>query len=190
VTKYWGKTFDCRSLGGFVLMGKSGMSTALTHAPIIDGIRRFAIYAMPHIAISEKGGIGTVYREFIQQASHACGSLSAVLKELESGFIKVETDLDDIEQCSIRQKLLSAIRYGDVPDLIALTKLARRIVNDDLERLLRNVDRAAFNYAIMTGILIHGPMETDWIYPQDSYVVGAHLPGGRIVFELPEQLSG
>ena len=169
-------------------MGKSGIATALSHAPIIDGVRRFVVYAMPHIAISERGEIGTIYREFMQQASHACGSLISILEELEAGFMKLEPDLDDIEQCGVRQKLLSAIRYGDVPDLITFTKLACRIINDDLERLFLNLDVAAFTYAVMIGVLIHGPVEIDWIYPRQSWVVGAHLPGGRIVFEPLAQL--
>jgi hypothetical protein len=31
----------------------------------------------------------------------------------------------------------------------------------------------------MTGIQIHGPLGTHWIYPQDFYVVGSDLSGGK-----------
>jgi hypothetical protein len=31
----------------------------------------------------------------------------------------------------------------------------------------------------MTGIQIHGPLDTHWIYPQDFYVVGSDIPGGK-----------
>lgn len=184
VIKYWGNSFDGRSLAGFVLMGRSGVATAITHTPIVDGIRRFVFYAMAHIAISKDGEIGTVYRDSIQQASHACGSLSTVLSELESGRLNLETDLDDIEQCSVRQKILSAIHYGDKLDLHGLTDLACRIISNDVKRLLSSVDSATFNYAVLTGILIHGPRDTQWIYPQNCYVVGAKsVPGGSAVIE-------
>jgi hypothetical protein len=51
VIKYWGKTFNCCSLAGFVLMGKTGLAAATDHVPIFDGIRRFTFFAMPHIAM-------------------------------------------------------------------------------------------------------------------------------------------
>lgn len=176
VIKYWGKTFDCRSLGGFLLMGKSGIAAATAHAPIVDGVRRFVLFAMPHIAISKQGEIGTVYREGIHQASHSCGSLSTVVKELESGRINLETDLDDMEQCCVRHKILSAINYGDKLDQLSITHLACRIIGDDVERLLGAVDPSTYNYAVLTGILIHGPADTHWIYPQRCSLVGAHPP--------------
>ncbi|MEC4814426.1 MAG: hypothetical protein SAK29_14300 [Scytonema sp. PMC 1069.18] len=38
-----------------------------------------------------------------------------------------------------------------------------------------------FNYAVITGIQIHGPLETQWIYPQNFYVVGSE---GKKVIDL------
>ncbi|MBD1942353.1 hypothetical protein H6F50_08285, partial [Coleofasciculus sp. FACHB-712] len=63
--------------------------------------------------------------------------------------------------------------------LIEITKLASKIISDDVEALLNILDRSVFNYAVMTGIQIHGPLGTHWIYPQDFYVVGADIPGGK-----------
>ena len=176
VKEYWGKPFDLRSLGGFVIAGRTGVSTVLSHAPITDGIGRFVFYAMPHIAISEEGVIGNVYREGIQKVSHACGSLSSVVQELKSGHINFQTDFDDLEQCTVRQKIISAIHYGESVDQLSITKLACQIIGDDLKRILAPVDSSVYNYAVFTGILIHGPNDTNWIYPQDYYVVGANLP--------------
>lgn len=178
VVEHWGRTFGCRSLGGFLLLGRSGIATGVGHAPLAGGRRRFVFYAMPHIAISEQGEIGTVHREGMQEASHACGSLATVQAELESGRIDLRMDFDDIEQCSVRQKLLSALRYGDKPDLMDMTQLACRIIHDDLVRLLGEVvDPAEFDYAWLTGILIHGPHDTHWVWPGRCGVAGAFDPG-------------
>ncbi|BAI92165.1 hypothetical protein L1F28_26920 [Arthrospira platensis NCB002] len=154
VIKYWGKTF-------------------------FDNIRRFTFYAMPHIAISKNGEIGKVYRSGIDKASHACGALEAIVKELESGCLQLMTDMQDIEQSIIRQKNISALKYGDKPNLVEMTQLASKIISEDVEKLLSSVDNSLFNYAVMTGIQIHGPMDTHWIYPQDFYVVSSQLPGGK-----------
>jgi hypothetical protein len=179
VIRYWGKAFNCCSLAGFVMMGKTGLATATDHTPIIDGIRRFTFYAMPHIAISRYGDIGHVYRDGVQKVSHACGALETVVKELASGHLKLEMDMQDIEQTIIRQKILSTLTYGDKPNLIEVTKLASQIISDDVKSLLNTLDRSIFKYAVMTGIQIHGPLGTHWIYPQDFYVVGSDIFDGK-----------
>ncbi len=89
-------------------------------------------------------------------------------------------DLQDIEQTIIRQRILSTLTYGEKPNLIEITKLAAQIISSDVEKLLETLDRSAFKYAVMTGIQIHGPLGTHWIYPQDFYVVGSDLPNGKI----------
>jgi hypothetical protein len=179
VIKYWGKTFNCCSLAGFVMMGRTGLAAATDHTPIIDGIRRFTFYAMPHIAISKNGEIGKVYRGGIQKASHACGALEGIVKELQSGHLQLMTDMQDIEQSIIRQKIISTIKYGDKPDLVEMTKLASKIISQDVDQLLTPLDNSIFHYAVMTGIQIHGPMDTHWIYPQDFYVVLSDKSGGK-----------
>lgn len=165
VIHYWGKTFNCCSLAGFVTMGKTGLAAAMGHTPIEDGVRRFVFYAMPHIAMSRRGEIGKVYREGIRNASHACGALEAIVAELDSGRLHLEMDMQDIEQTIVRQKILSTLTYGEKPDLVAVTKLAAKLIRQDVEKLLATLDRSVFNYAIATGIQVHGPFETNWIYP-------------------------
>jgi hypothetical protein len=187
VIRYWGKTFNCCSLAGFVMMGKTGLAAATDHTPIMDGIRRFTFYAMPHIAISRHGDIGKVYREGVQKVSHACGALETIVEELACGHLKLEMDMQDIEQTIIRQKILSTLTYGDKPDLIETTKLASRIISDDVKNLLNTLDRSVFKYAVMIGIQIHGPLGSHWIYPHDFYVVGSDLPGGMAQIEVFQQ---
>ena len=184
VIKYWGKTFNCCSLAGFVMMGKTGLAAATDHTPIFDGKRRFTFYAMPHIAVSRHGDIGRVYRSGIEKPSHACGALEVIVKELQSGHLNLVTDMQDIEQSIIRQKILSSLQYGDKPDLVEITKLACQIISNDVEKLLDTLDRSIFKYAVMTGIQIHGPMDTHWIYPQNFYVVDSDLPGGKAAIDM------
>ncbi|MGK7872503.1 MAG: hypothetical protein AB4426_04095 [Xenococcaceae cyanobacterium] len=171
IHKHWGLTFNCCNLAGFVMMGKTGLEAAIAHTPIQYGVRRFVFYAMPHIAISQTGKIGEVYREGIKKTSHACGSLCAIVHELHSGYLKVETDMEDIEQSIVRQKILSKLKYGEDADLLKITKLAWKIISKDVEELLsKNIDTNKFEYVLMTGIQIHGPNDTNWIWPGRSYV--------------------
>lgn len=171
VVRYWGKTFNCCSLAGFVTMGRTGLAAAMSHTPIENSKRRFVYYAMPHIAISVDGIIGDVMREGIDQHTIACGALALVTKELRSGKIILQTDNDDIEQSIIRQKILSNLKYGEIPSLVEITKLTGRIIQDDLEKLLQTLDPGIYEFGVFTGVEIHGPDETEWIYPFDSYVV-------------------
>lgn len=190
VTKYWGKTFNCCSLAGFLTMGKTGLAAATDHTPIFEGKRRFTFYAMPHIAISRNGEIGKVYREGQEKASHACGALEVIVEELKSGPINLETDLQDIEQSIIRQRILSNLFYGSKPDLVEMTKLACQIISKDAEKLLNTLDDSVFEYAVMTGIQIHGPMETQWVAPEDFYIVGAELFNGKVhIHKFPKNHS-
>ncbi|GAB1538089.1 low-co2 inducible protein lcib [Scytonema sp. NUACC21] len=181
IIRYWGKTFNCCSLAGFVTMGKTGLAAATDHTPIFEGRRRFTFYAMPHIAISRYGEIGKVYRQGLDKPSHACGALEAIVKEIELGCLSLETDMQDIEQSIVRQKILSTLQYGEKPDLVGITKLACQIISKDIEKLLRTLNSSVFNYAVMTGIQIHGPLETQWVYPQNFYVVG---PEGKKAIDL------
>ncbi len=176
IIRQWGKSFNCSSLAGFVMMGKTAFAAAADHVPLMDNQRRFAYYAMPHIAISKDGEVGQVYRYGVSKVSHACGSLEVIAKELMSGRLKLEMDMQDLEQTIIRQKILSSINYGDKPNLVEITKLASQILAKELPHLLSDVDTSLFKYAVMTGIQIHGPMDTTWIYPQEFYVVDRDLP--------------
>ena len=183
VIQHWGKTFVCRSLAGLLLVGRTGIITGASHAPYDEGRRRFVFFAMPHIAISELGEIGAVYREGLHEVSNACGSVAAVLKELESGRIDLRIDFDDLEQCCVRQKILSALRYGDRPDLIAATHLVSEVIREDGERMLCSLDPGQYDYAFLSGILVHGPEDSDWVHPHSCLLVGNGIPGGRLMLE-------
>ena len=188
VVRYWGKTFNCCSLAGFVTMGKTGLAAATAHTPIQNGLRRFVFCAMPHIAISRNGEVGLIYREGINLPSHACGALETIVAELAAGHLNLETDMQDIEQTIVRQKILSQIRYGDRVDLVDLTKLAAKIIATDVSNLLSQLDTSIFHYAVIHGIQIHGPFESQWVYPTDFFIVGEQF--GEVPFQLDTFTKG
>ena len=186
IIRHWGLTFNWRSLGGFLLLGKTGIKTAISHAPNSNGRRRFVLYAMPHIAISEAGEIGVVVREGIHETSHACGSLEAVIAQLKSGNNNVDLDMEDLEQSCVKQKLVSHLYQGQKPDLMEMTKLACEIIQQDADHLLGEIaDPSEYDYAYMTGILIHGPRDTHWVCPKRSMVVSTMLDRAKkAIFDL------
>lgn len=185
IIRHWGLTFNWRSLGGFLLLGKTGIKTAISHAPTSNGRRRFVLYAMPHIAVSESGEIGVVLREGIHETSHACGSLEAVVAQLKAGNINAELDMEDLEQSCVKQKLISHVSQGQKPDLMEITQLACEIIQQDADRLLGEIaDPAEFDYAYMTGILIHGPRDTHWVCPKRSIVVSTMLGGAKAILDF------
>lgn len=171
--KVWGEVFNFSSLAGSLTLGKTGFAAASCHAPIVDGLERYVFIAMPHIAISKNGDIGVVYREGRTGASHACGALEAIVHEIEGGKLNLQLDMDDIEQSILKTKIIEKLNYGDKPDLIQITKIAHEIITEDLERIIEVAEKDPYDYAILTGIMIHGPNESNYVWPQNFYAVKA-----------------
>ena len=172
VQKVWGEAFNFSSLGGMLFLGKTGFSAAHHHAPIDGGRERYLYFAMAHIAIDEEGGIGACYRPGRPGTSGACGALIAFRQEMLDGDLSLELDLDDIEQSLLKHHLFRKIRYGDLPDLVTLTKIAYGVIVEDFEHIIGlTVDTAVSDYAILSGIQIHGPDKDQYIWPGASYVV-------------------
>ncbi len=129
-------------------------------------------YALPHIAIGPDGEFGLYYRPGRQKASHACGALMAFQHELESGSLQLAPDPDDIEQSVLKRNLLRKIRYGDVPNLLSLTRIAHDVILEELERMIHlTVDPTRSDYGLFTGIQIHVPEGRHFVWPGAAYVV-------------------
>ncbi|MBU1660346.1 MAG: hypothetical protein KKD28_02605 [Chloroflexi bacterium] len=182
ISSIWGPSFNLASLGGMLFLGKTGFSAANHHAPIVNGRERCVYFTLPHIAIAADGTIGHYYRPGREKPSRACGALDKFHKEIVSGNPNLEFDPLDIEQSLLKQRLSQRIEKGDVPlDLVQLTKLTYEVVLDDLEQMLSMTTNPAHcNYAVMTGIQIHGPHE-DFIWPGKLYAV---VEGQRRNMEL------
>ncbi|MBI5502048.1 MAG: hypothetical protein HY907_17530 [Deltaproteobacteria bacterium] len=179
IQRIWGEAFNFSSLAGMLLLGRTGFSAALHHAPTGSEIRRYIFFAMPHIGIGQGGEPGLCRRAGQDQPSGACGALIAFRKELEGGNVRLELDPDDVEQSLLKQRLFPLLRHGDVPDLPHLTRIMHSVIVEDLERgISLAVDPLRAAWAELTGIQIHGPDRQEWIWPAESqaWVQGVREP--------------
>ncbi len=171
VKHIWGEAFDLSSLAGMFFAGKTGLKAAMHHAPVEGGKERYVFYSLPHIAIDSDGAMGICRREGRPEASTACGALRAFQMELETGKLNISMDNSDVEQSLMRMRLAREIPYGRVPDLLELTKTARAAIQTDIEDALRQVvDARKSDYALFSGIQVHGP-DGNYIWPASGYAV-------------------
>ena len=178
VERVWGPAFSFAGLAGMVTAGRTGLSAAIHHAPIVDGRRRFVIYAMAHIAIDAGGTIGRLERPGVPDPSSACGALVAFRDELREGALVVEFDRYDTEQSLLKHRLLPLIEYGNVPDLVDLTKLTVTAMEEDLQEILLSLEdewREAgqvipADAAVFSGVQIHGPDGANFVWPVTSHI--------------------
>ncbi len=168
----WGEAFNFSSLGGMLLLGKTGFRAALGHAPNEDGRERPVFFAMPHLAISEEGGIGRCARPGRKGTSAACGALRALLEEIEGGGPELELDPDDLEYGLLKRRLHRKLGGAEVSGLVELTRVAHEVVREDLETLIsRCVDVERCDFAVFTGIQLHGDGGAECVWPGARYAV-------------------
>jgi hypothetical protein len=171
VEQSWGEAFVFSSLAGMLFLGVTGFKAAEQHAPINQGRERYVFYALPHIAIGPSGEIGLCYRGGRKDPSTACGALAAFQDEVASGSLHTSLDPDDLEYSLIKQRLLPSIGRGEKPGLLDLTHLAYQAVRADLQRLVTmTVDPTRADYALFTGIQVHGP-DQSYVWPGERLVV-------------------
>ena len=161
----WGPPFRMSGMAGMLFLGMAGMRAAQFHAPGQDGRQRFVIYVMPHIGIDDTGRIGYVRRVGQDKTTTACGALMQFQSELAEGRAVTDLDPFDLEMSLLRQRLLRAIPWGEVPDIAELTTIARDAIVDDLVRTAARMRswRDA-DIAVFSGIQIHAP-DGDYVQP-------------------------
>jgi hypothetical protein len=125
VNDTWGGAVNGSSIAGFLALGKTGLSTLLSNAPPGYDRDRYVFIAMPHLAISASGTLGSPE-----------GLLGRFRKELEKGKVELAEDPLDSEYCAAKQKLLQKHNFGPVPSLATLTKTAAVIAEETLEELI------------------------------------------------------
>ncbi|WP_297211104.1 MULTISPECIES: hypothetical protein [Thermodesulfovibrio] len=169
IRKVWGEAFNFASLAGLFTAGKTGMKAFISHAPAIADREHYVFYAFSHVAIDENGIAGVCKRKGLE-SSHACGALCNFHGELLNGKLNLKLDEDDMEMSFLRRRMLREIKFGEVPDLISLTKTNLYVILSDLEQIIKTVvDSKKADYAVFSGIQVHGP-EENYIVPDDSYV--------------------
>ena len=182
VAEAWGESFNMRSLAGMLWIGRTGFGALHSHAPKVDDRERHVFFVMPHIGIGEDGQIGQTVRRGQSEPSAACGALVAFKNELDSGHINVLLDRTDIEQSLLRQRLLMEWDFRSEPTLEMLTRLALSAAVEDLCELVKDgLDPAIHDYAILSGIQIHGPQNESFVWPDRCYAV---IDGNRIELEF------
>jgi hypothetical protein len=168
----WGEAFNFSSLAGMLFLGRTGFLAAKHHSPLIDGRERYVYYNLPHIAIDENGEIGRYCRAGRSEVSGACGALAAFHKEMESGKLNLEYDPDDVEQSLLKHRLFGKIRYGEIPGLVKLTYLTLDVILEDLQKMIeQTIDPRQSDFAVFSGIQIHGPNKKEYIWPGAASVV-------------------
>lgn len=171
VKHIWGEAFNLSSLAGMFFAGKTGLAAAMHHAPNVDGRERYVFYALSHIAIDHEGQLGVCKRTGRKGESTACGALAAFQKEMTGGKLNLSMDNEDVEQSLIRTRLLREIPYGKIPDLLELTKITQMAIKTDLENTIEKVVHTnKSDYAVITGIQIHGP-DANYVWPASCYAV-------------------
>ena len=167
----WGEAFNLSSLAGMFFAGQTGLAAAMHHSPVAGGKERYVFYALPHIAIDAEGHLGSCKRAGREGESTACGALNAFQKELSGGHLNLSIDESDLEQSLLKRRLLREIPYGHVPDLLELTKITQKVVQKDIEYALNTiVDRRKSDYAVISGVQIHGP-EHNYVWVASCYAV-------------------
>jgi hypothetical protein len=173
----WGLPFDMSSLGGMVFLGRSGVKAAANHAPGVDGRNRYLCVVLPHIGLDAIRGVGYVQREGIDTATSACGALMAFHKELSEGTRNHQLDHDDMEMSLLRIVLSPLVATDAVPDLAALTELARSAAAAEVVRLAMDLlESPTADVAMVSGLAIHGP-DGDRLAVREAWIrVGSGEP--------------
>jgi hypothetical protein len=177
----WGAAFNMAGLAGMIVLGRTGILAAASHAPVEEGIRRFVLVALPHIGIDAQGIVGNVDRPGVPGVSHTCGALMALHDELRGDDAPTGDypflDLLDPEQGMLRDRIPPWLPDGPVPDLTGLTRIVRDVITADTHnvvKILRERQEVPCEVAVFTGVHINGPGGTEYVEPGSCYLDTGH----------------
>ena len=183
VESAWGEAFNFSGLGGLFYAGTTGLMAAIQHAPQLGDREQYIFYAFPHISLGGDGTYGVCYRAGRPERSVACGALFAFAEEWLTGEMSFDLDPEDMEQSILRQRLARELPANAESNLKEITQLAQKVALKDLEALLEKVvDTSVADYAVFSGIHIHGPDQREYIWSSSSYAV---LNGEKHSLTLP-----
>lgn len=202
IDSYFGASFNAHGLGGLWNMGQIGMKGAFSHSPLVNGKERYVFFAMPHIAINANGTVGEISRPG-RSGSSACGALIECMNALKStknsdwkSLISPDSWKADAnpEFTTLLSKLARRMRGTPAEriDLISVTKETLGLIEDDLNKLIRNtVDTKKADYAVVTGIQVHSSADEvtdeepvlEFIVPGKAFAV---VNNKRTNLDLPD----
>jgi Limiting CO2-inducible proteins B/C beta carbonyic anhydrases len=172
IQRTWNNVFSFSGLAGMLFMGKTGFLAAHHHAPHVDGQKRQVFFVFTHIGIGPDGEMGFCSRRESPILSPACGALMALQQEMALHGPITSFDPLDPEQSLIRQRLSNREHDRDTPDLVTLTRRAYLHIVKDLENLIAGLlQQDHTQYAVFSGIQIHGPAGKSYVWPGISYSV-------------------
>ena len=120
----WGPAFQLGSLGGLLTVGRTGIAAVASHAPREPGEPvRYVLVAAAHIGVDDAGNFGYLRREHQDVSSRTCGALMAFRDELLTSRLRLGYDPVDPEMSLLRQRILTALVYGDIPEPVELTQI-------------------------------------------------------------------
>jgi len=168
----WGGGFMLNGLAGMLCGGVTSLKAAAAHTPIRDGRERLLCVAQTHVAVGAGGEIGLCARRGRPGPSIACGALAAVAVSMATGAPPETVDPDDTEFTWVWRRLARRFSADEKPDLLGLTFAAHDAIVEDTRRLLALVmDTERADYAIATGITVHGPTGREYVWPGALCVV-------------------
>eukprot|EP00033_Pygsuia_biforma_P002456 GCRY01002724.1.p1 GENE.GCRY01002724.1~~GCRY01002724.1.p1 ORF type:complete len:239 (+),score=51.54 GCRY01002724.1:191-907(+) len=156
----WGLTFDLSGLAGIPFSGKAAFGAMEHHSPIDKHSEkeRYVFFGFTHIGFGNNGEIGLdPSRPGRPVIAASCGALHGYQKMLQAGTANPKTfDYDDVEM-SLLQKTMHGT-CGTDASIVELTKAAATVVQKEMTRFVeKTVDPSKADYAIVTGVHIHGP---------------------------------
>ena len=181
----WGPAFQLGSLGGLLTVGRTGIAAVASHAPREPGEPvRYVVVAAAHIGVDEAGTFGYLRREHQEVSSRTCGALMAFRDELLTSRLHLGYDPVDPEMSLLRERILTALVYGEIPEPVELTQVVARVIDEDLRALLDWIRADAVpdrevRTAVVTGVLVH-TAQGDWFQPQNPRIHSS-LTGERVL---------
>ena len=117
-----------------------------------------------------RGRVGAVNRDGQANSTAACGALMRFRGELAEGRVHSGLDQYDLEMSLVRQRLLRAVTYGRVPDVVEITTIARDVILEDLVHTAERVPGwCEADVAVFSGIQIH-TRDGDMVAPGRSFL--------------------
>ena len=159
-------TSDVSSFAGQCFCGRTGLKIAMSSALQVNGKKKVVFWVAPHCNL-----VNSTEKLVPPQPSRrapiaTCSALNLIHGDLVQKRFRATLDPQDLELSLVRQRLAPWLNWSSVPSLAELTRLAYEAALADLRCLAAATlqpDRC--DYAIVAGVLLHGPGDDDFFWP-------------------------